>query len=60
VGKYANHQPLNRQSEQYAREGIDLSVSTMADRDGACTAALWPFYEVIKAPLTPYKKAKES
>ena len=31
VEKYANHQPLNRQSEQYAREGIELSVSTMAD-----------------------------
>ena len=28
VDKYANHQPLNRQSEQYAREGIELSVST--------------------------------
>src|SRR5207244_13111651 len=27
VEKYANHQPLNRQSEQYAREGIELSVS---------------------------------
>ena len=26
VGKYANHQPLNRQSEQFAREGIELSV----------------------------------
>jgi transposase len=49
VGKYANHQPLNRQSEQYAREGIDLSVSTMADHVGACTAALLPLYEVIKA-----------
>ena len=23
VEKYANHQPLNRQSEQYAREGIE-------------------------------------
>jgi transposase len=31
VEKYANHQPLNRQSEQYAREGIELSVSTMAE-----------------------------
>jgi transposase len=35
VEKYANHQPLNRQSDQYAREGIDLSVSTMADHVGA-------------------------
>ena len=49
VGKYANHQPLNRQSEQYAREGIELSVSTMADHVGACTAALLPLYELIKA-----------
>lgn len=34
------HQPLNRQSEHYAGEGIDLSLSTLADQIGACTAAL--------------------
>jgi hypothetical protein len=28
------HQPLNRQSERYAREGVDLSVSTLADQAG--------------------------
>src|SRR6476660_1069953 len=49
VEKYANHQPLNRQSEQYAREGIELSVSTMADHVGACAATLLPLYELIKA-----------
>jgi transposase len=49
VGKYANHQPLNRQSEQFAREGIELSVSTMADHVGACAATLTPLYELIKA-----------
>jgi transposase len=49
VEKYANHQPLNRQSEHYAREGIELSVSTMADHVGACAAALTPLYELIKA-----------
>ena len=49
VDKYANHQPLNRQSEQCAREGIALSVSTMADHVGASTAALMPLYELIKA-----------
>ena len=49
VEKYANHQPLNRQSEQYAREGIELSVSTMADHVGACAATLKPLYELIKA-----------
>jgi transposase len=49
VDKYANHQPLNRQSEQYAREGIELSVSTMADHVGACAAVLTPLCELIKA-----------
>ena len=49
VEKYANHQPLNRQSEQYEREGIAISVSTMADHVGACTATLMPLYELIKA-----------
>jgi hypothetical protein len=49
VGKYANHQPLNRQSEQYAREGIELSVSTMADHVGACAASLMALYELIKS-----------
>jgi transposase len=49
VDKYADHQPLNRQSEQFAREGIELSVSTMADHVGACAATLRPLYELIKA-----------
>jgi transposase len=29
--KYGLHLPLNRQSNVYAREGIDLDVSTLAD-----------------------------
>jgi transposase len=29
--KFGEHQPLNRQSERFAQEGIDLSVSTLAD-----------------------------
>lgn len=48
VDKYADHQPLNRQSDRFAREGIDLSVSTMADHVGACAAALMPLHELIK------------
>ena len=48
VDKYANHQPLNRQSEQFAREGVELSVSTMADHVGACAASLLPLFELIK------------
>jgi len=49
VDKYANHQPLNRQSDQFAREGIEFSVSTMADHVGACAATLMPVHELIKA-----------
>ncbi|MEI6987614.1 MAG: IS66 family transposase zinc-finger binding domain-containing protein, partial [Rhodospirillaceae bacterium] len=33
--KYGNHQPLNRQSEGFHHEGLDLSVSTLADWVGA-------------------------
>src|SRR5215211_2531865 len=47
--KYGQHQPLNRQSERYAREGIDLSVSTLADQVGACAAALQPLHALIEA-----------
>ena len=47
--KFGQHQPLNRQSERYAREGIDLSVSTLADQVGACTLVLQPLHELIEA-----------
>src|SRR5580692_11328125 len=41
-GKFCDHQPLNRQSESFALENIDVSVSTLADRVGACTTVLSP------------------
>lgn len=47
--KFALHQPLNRQSEAYAREGIDLPLSTLADHVGACAAVLAPLADLIKA-----------
>jgi transposase len=47
-GKFCDHQPLNRQSESFAREGIDLSVSTLADWVGACTTALTPLVTLIR------------
>ena len=46
--EFGQHQPLNRQSERYRREGIDLSVSTLADQVGACTTALQPLYALIE------------
>jgi len=47
--KYGQHQPLNRQSERYGREGIDLSLSTLADQVGGCAALLRPLYDLIGA-----------
>jgi len=46
--KFGQHQPLKRQSERYRREGIDLSVSTLADQVGACTAVLQPLHALIE------------
>jgi transposase len=46
--KFGQHQPLNRQSERYRREGIDLSVSTLADQVGLCTIALQPLHALIE------------
>ncbi len=47
VSKYADHLPLYRQSQIYAREGIDLDRSTMADWVGRSTALLEPLADEI-------------
>jgi transposase len=47
--KFGQHQPLNRQSERYAREGVDISLSTLADHVGACASALAPLHALIAA-----------
>ena len=47
--KYGQHQPLNRQAERYAREGVPLSLSTLADQVGGCAALLRPLVERIRA-----------
>src|SRR3984893_15234829 len=47
--KYGLHLPLNRQSDIYAREGVDLDVSTLADWVGACAATLMPLRDAIEA-----------
>ncbi len=47
--KYGQHQPLNRQAERFAREGVPLSVSTLADQVGAAAVALTPLYRRIEA-----------
>ena len=47
--KFGQHQPLNRQAERYAREGVPLSLSTLADQVGAGCAALEPILRRIEA-----------
>jgi transposase len=47
--KFGQHQPLNRQAERYAREGVELSLSTLADQVGAVAAALAPLHALIEA-----------
>ena len=47
--KYGQHQPLNRQAERYAREGVELSLSTLADQVGHCAVALAPLVERLRA-----------
>jgi transposase len=45
--KFGQHQPLNRQSERFAREGVPVSLSTLADQVGAATVALKPLHDLI-------------
>src|SRR6266851_4484062 len=47
--KFGQHQPLNRQAERYAREGVPLSLSTLADQVGACCAVLSPLLRRLEA-----------
>jgi len=45
VSKYADHLPLYRQSQIYARQGIELDRSTLADWVGHAAAELRPLHE---------------
>jgi transposase len=48
VSKYADHLPLYRQSQIYAREGVDLDRSTLAGWVGAASELLTPLVDEIK------------
>ena len=54
--KFGQHQPLNRQAERYAKEGVPISLSTLADQVGGCTVALMPLFKRIEA-LRPERRA---
>jgi transposase len=47
--KFGQHLPLNRQSERFRCEGIDLSISTLADQVGVGVFAGLPLYRLIEA-----------
>ena len=48
VSKYGNHLPLYRQSEIFAREGVDLDRSTLAGWVGAASELLAPLVDEIR------------
>ena len=51
VSKFADHLPLYRQAQIYARSGIELHRSTLADWVGKASFHLRPVYECLKAEL---------
>jgi transposase len=48
ISKYCDHQPLYRQSEIYARQGVDLERSTLADWVGGTSEMLGPLVEALR------------
>jgi transposase len=49
--KFGQHQPLNRQAERYAKEGVEISLSTLADQVGACAMALQPIHDLLQPAI---------
>jgi transposase len=43
--------PLNRQSDVYQREGINIDLSTLADWVGASAATLMPLVHTIRSQI---------
>ena len=56
VAKYADHLPLYRQEEIYAREGVELDRSTMADWVGGASRTLRPLVEALKSYVLSAEK----
>src|SRR5262249_47120126 len=48
VSKYADHLPLYRQSKIYARQGVELERSTLADWVGGASQLLGPLVEALR------------
>jgi transposase len=48
VSKYCDHLPLHRQNAIYARQGVDLEDSTLADWVGASSRLVQPLMEALR------------
>jgi transposase len=51
ISKYADHLPLYRQSQIYARQGVDIDRSTLAAWVGKAAYELRPIYDCLKENL---------
>jgi transposase len=47
--KFGQHQPLNRQADRYALEGVPIALSTMADAVGSVCAVLDPIRRLVES-----------
>ena len=48
VSKFADHQPLYRQSAIYARQGVEIDRSSMGRWVGACSALMAPLVDALR------------
>ena len=56
VSKYCDHLPLYRQSQIYAREGIELDRSALADWVGATSSLMQPLVQALGAYVLSARK----
>ncbi|MGA2843681.1 MAG: IS66 family transposase, partial [Steroidobacteraceae bacterium] len=56
TSKYADHLPLYRQSEIYARQGVELERSTLADWVGSTSQLLTPLVDALRRYVTAASK----
>lgn len=56
VSKYADHLPLYRQSQIYARQGVDIDRSTLASWVGKAAHELKPVHDALLAHLKTSSK----
>ena len=56
VSKYCDHLPLYRQSEIYARDGLDLDRSTLSDWVGQAVWLLQPIVDGIRSHVFAAEK----